>query len=69
MKMQMRKDKIANAVLTSLGNAKSGHGTGHYLTVDNMIKTFTPRIVKFCKGYLRGIQMCQVLVIVRGFMH
>ena len=54
VKMQMRKDKIANAVLTSLGNAKAGHGTGHYLTVDNMIKTFTPEDCEILQGLPKG---------------
>lgn len=40
-----RKDGIANAILTSLGGfSKNGKwsGTGHYLTVDGIVKTFTP---------------------------
>ena len=54
VKMQMRKDNIANAVLTSLGNAKAGHGTGHYLTVDNIIKTFTPEDCEILQGLPKG---------------
>ena len=54
VRMQMRKDNIANAILTSLGNAKSGHGTGHYLTVDNMIKTFEVEDCEILQGLPKG---------------
>lgn len=54
VRMQMRKDKIANAILTSLGNAKSGSGTGHYLTVDNMVKTLEIEHCEILQGLPKG---------------
>ena len=54
VKLQVRKDNIANAVLTSLGNAKAGHGTGHYMTVDNIIKTLTVNDCEVLQGLPKG---------------
>lgn len=54
VRMQMRNDNIANAILTSLGNAESGSGTGHYLTVDNMIKTLNVSDCEILQGLPKG---------------
>ena len=54
VKLQVRKDNIANAVLTSLGNAKTGNGTGHYMTVDNIIKTLTVNDCEVLQGLPKG---------------
>lgn len=54
VRLQIRKDNIANAILTSLGNAQSGCGTGHYLTVDNMIKTFDVEHCEILQGLHPG---------------
>jgi len=54
VKLQIRKDNIANAILTSLGKAETGHGTGHYMTVDKMIKTFEPEHCEILQGLPKG---------------
>ena len=54
VRMQMRNDNISNAILTSLGNAESGSGTGHYLTVDNMIKTLNVSDCEILQGLPKG---------------
>ena len=54
VRMQIRKDNIANAIITSLGNAQSGSGTGHYLTVDNMIRTFKSADCEILQGLPEG---------------
>ena len=54
VKCQIRKDNIANAVLTSLGSAETGNGTGHYLTVDNIIKTFEVAHCEILQGLPEG---------------
>lgn len=54
VRQHIRKDNVANAILTSLGNAVSGSGTGHYLTVDNMIKTFEPEDCEILQGLPKG---------------
>ena len=54
VKLQIRNDDIANAILTELGNAESGHGTGHYMTVDNMIKTFSAEDCEILQGLPKG---------------
>ena len=53
----VRKDNIANAVLTRLGGlSKTGkwNGTGHYLTVDGMIKTFSSAEAEQLQGLPKG---------------
>lgn len=54
VKLQVRKDNIANAILTELGNAEKGHGTGHYMTVDHMIKTFQSADCEILQGLPEG---------------
>ena len=54
VRMQIRKDNIANAIITSLGNAQSGSGTGHYLTVDNMVRTFKSADCEILQGLPEG---------------
>lgn len=51
---QIRKDNIANAILTSLGSAEKGSGTGHYLTVDGAIRTFTSAECEILQGLPEG---------------
>lgn len=53
----VRKDNIANAVLTDLGGlSKTGKwsGTGHYLTVDGLIETFSSAEVEQLQGLPKG---------------
>jgi len=52
--LQIRKEEITNTICTSLGNAKTGNGTGHYLTVDNMIKTLTIEQCEILQGLPKG---------------
>ena len=52
-----RKDKVANAILTSLGGfSKTGkwNVTGHYLTIDGMIKTFSVAEAEQLQGLPKG---------------
>jgi len=53
----LRKDNIANAILTSLGSkSKNGKwcGTGHYLTVDGTVKTFSSAQTELLQGLPMG---------------
>ena len=54
----VRKDNIANAIITSLGgySEKSGkwNGTGHYVTVDSVIKTFSVAEAELLQGLPNG---------------
>ena len=54
VRMQVRKDNIANAILTEVGNAQSKNGTGHYLTVDGTVKTFKSAECEILQGLPNG---------------
>jgi len=52
-----RNDNIANAILTSMGGLSTNgkwSGTGHYLTVDGMIKTFSSAQCELLQGLPMG---------------